>query len=436
MNSLIISLLAVGVSFLLGMGVGYDARPEIDKVLTLKNTAPVVTAQTDFAPFWTTWNLINEKYVNGGKEIPGSPLTATSSLVKTMPSDEDKVWGAISGLVSSLGDPYSVFMPPKQAKIFQTEISGTFEGVGMELGIKENVITVVAPLEGTPAKKAGIQSGDKIVSINDKTSYGMSVEDAVSIIRGEKGTKVKISVVRDGEENPLEFNITRAVIDIPTIQLGNGKTKDGKIVMGNNSGNGLRDDGVFVIRLFNFSSPSADLFREALRKFVESNSNKLLLDLRGNPGGYLDAAVDMASWFLPSGKVIVSEVFGKNSNMEDRIHRSKGYDIFNDNLKMAILVDKGSASASEILAGALREQGVAKLIGEKTFGKGSVQELVPVTDDTFLKITIAKWITPDGHSISDSGLVPDILASITKEDLNAGKDPQLDRAVEYLLKGK
>jgi len=439
LSSYFVSFIVIGASFLLGMGVGYDSRPEIEKATSLKNKEPIASTQTDFAPFWTAWNLINQKYVNGLDESTNSTNKATTSedkKEKKMPSDQDKVWGAISGLVASLGDPYSIFMPPEQAKTFQEEINGTFEGVGMELGIKENVITVVAPLEGTPAKKAGIQPGDRIVGIEDKSTFSMSVEDAVSLIRGKKGTQVKLTVAREGEDETLEFKLTRDVIDIPTIQLGTGKTKDGKVLRGNNAGDGLRDDGVFVIRLFNFSAHSSDLFRDALRKFVISGSDKLIVDLRGNPGGYLEAAVDMASWFLPSGKVVVTEAFGKNSNMENRIHRSKGYDVFNEKLKMVILVDKGSASASEILAGALKEHGIAKLIGEKTFGKGSVQELVPVTDETFLKITIAKWLTPEGHSISDNGLEPDVNVKITKEDLNAGRDPQLDRAVKYLLEKK
>lgn len=432
-SSIITYLLTIGVSFLLGMGVGYDNRPEIEKVTELKNKEPFAATQVDFAPFWTTWNLINEKYVDG--KIAENGTTGTTT--KKVPTDDEKVWGAISGLVGSLGDPYSVFMPPEQASNFQNEINGTFEGVGMELGIKDGVITVVAPLEGTPAKRAGVQAGDKVVSIEDKSTFGMSTEEAVHLIRGKKGTQVKLTFVREGEPEPIEIKITRDTIDMPTIQLGSGKTKDGKIIRGNNAGDGLRDDGVFVIRLFNFSASSADLFREALRKFILSGSDKLLLDLRGNPGGYLEAAVDMASWFLPPDKVVVSEEFGKNSTMENRVHKSRGYNIFRpEALKMSILVDRGSASASEILAGALREHGIAKLVGEKTFGKGSVQELVPVTGETFLKITVAKWMTPQGHSISDNGLTPDIVIPITKEDVLAGKDPQMDRAVEYLIKGK
>ncbi|MEI6296088.1 MAG: S41 family peptidase [bacterium] len=434
-SSILVSLVIIGAAFGVGVGVGVNSRPEIEKVVEIKNKETLATTQTDFAPFWTTWNLINQKYVNSGMGT-ATQASATSSLVKKMPTDQDKVWGAISGLVGSLNDPYSVFMPPEQAKSFSSQISGTFEGVGMELGIKDGVITVIAPLEGTPAKRAGIKAGDKVVSINGKTSMGMGVEDAILLIRGKKGTEVALSIAREGEEAPLEIKIIRDVIDMPTIQLGNGKTKDGKVVLGNNTGDGLRDDGTFVIRLFNFSANSAELFREALKKFISSGSNKLILDLRGNPGGYLEAAVDMASWFLPADKLIVKESFGKNSNIGDKIHMSKGYNVFNDKLKMVILIDRGSASASEILAGALNEHKVATLIGEKSFGKGSVQELVPITEDTFLKITVAKWLTPGGHSISDFGLTPSITVAVTKEDVKAGKDAQLERAAEFLVKGK
>jgi carboxyl-terminal processing protease len=194
----------------------------------------------------------------------------------------------------------------------------------------------------------------------------------------------------------------------------------------------LRSDGVFVISLYSFSANSTKLFRNALEEFANSGSSRLVLDLRGNPGGYLEAAIDMASWFLPSGDVVVSEDFGKNG--EPLIHRSRGYDVFTDKLKMVVLVDGGSASASEILAGALRDNGKATLVGETTYGKGSVQEVVNLTNDTALKITIAKWFTPKGISISEEGITPDIQVPFTEEDAKAKRDPQLDRAVEFLKK--
>ena len=294
----------------------------------------------------------------------------------------------------------------------------------MEIGIKDGVVTVVAPLKGNPAQRAGILAGDKILTIDGQSTVNMSVDKAVKLIRGKVGTKVKLTIVREGKKEPIEFAITREVINIPTVdtEIKGGRMaegKDGKII-----------DGIFIIKLYNFYSTSPNLFREALREFIESDSNKLILDLRGNPGGYLEAAVDMASWFLPLGKVIVREDFGKNA--PPQTYRSKGYDIFNDNLKMAVLVDGGSASASEILAGALKEHGIAKLVGTKTFGKGSVQEVVKITPDTSLKITIARWLTPLGNSISENGLTPDFEVKLTQEEFLKGQDLQTEKAIEVL----
>ena len=417
-------------AFLVGMGVGYDNLSAEKKVVELENKEKPLNVKADFSPFWEVWNLVNDKYVDGNIAVENS----TTSIPKKPLTDQEKVWGAIGGLVKSLNDPYTVFLPPKESGFFQDDMNGSFEGVGMEVGLKNDIITVVAPLEGSPAKRAGIKAGDKVFAIDSAPTVGLSVEEAVLKIRGKRGTQVALTILRENVSEPIEIKITRATIEIPTIQLGDTKSGNGKTVAGNNSGNGLRDDGIFVIRLFNFSAKSSSLFRDALRKFVESNSDMLLLDLRGNPGGYLEAAVDMASWFLPQGKVIVTEAYGKNG--PDKVHRSKGYDIFNKNLKFVILVDGGSASASEILAGALMEHGVAKLVGEKTFGKGSVQELVQMGDGASLKITVAKWLTPNGHSISDNGLVPNIVVPFTPKDIEAKKDPQMDRAVKLLLDWK
>ncbi len=219
--------------------------------------------------------------------------------------------------------------------------------------------------------------------------------------------------MREGESEPKEITVVRDVIEIPTLDTEN------------------RTDGIFVIKLYNFYEKSPLFFQKALTEFANSGKSKLILDLRGNPGGYLDAAVDMASWFLPTGKTIVSEDFG--TTVSGRIHRSKGYDIFSDELQMVVLVDGGSASASEILAGALSEHGVAKLVGTQTYGKGSVQEVVKVTKDTSLKITVAKWLTPKGVSISEKGLTPDYVIPVTKADITKKIDPQLAKAVQILL---
>ncbi len=409
---------------------------EIDKVTYISNKQPTIPVTADFSEFWKVWNIINDKFVD---THPTSTNATSSPKIVT---DEQKIQGAIAGLVKSLGDPYTIYMPPEEAAMFQNDIDGSFQGVGMEVGIKNNILTVIAPLEGTPAKAAGVRAGDRIVKINGGSTADMSVEEAVKKIRGPKGTYVTLSLIRDGEKNALDIKVVRAVITIPVMDIGDLKSvnKEGNLTNGkggtvtDSSNTGLRSDGVFVMRLYNFSAPSPDFFREALKKFEASKSDKLLLDLRGNPGGFLDAAVEMASWFLPSDKVVVREIVSKDG--QEMTHYSKGYNIFNSNLKMVILIDKGSASASEILAGALHENGVAKLIGEQSFGKGSVQELVNVTPDSFIKVTIAKWLTPNRNWISFKGLTPDIVVPITDGDLKAGKDPQFDRAIQYLLTGK
>jgi carboxyl-terminal processing protease len=283
----------------------------------------------------------------------------------------------------------------------------------MEVGMKDKILTVIAPLKDTPAYKAGIKSGDKILKIDKTTTTNLSIDAAIKLIRGPKGTTVTLTILRDGMNQPQEIKIVRDTINIPTLDTE------------------MRKDGIFVIKLYSFDANSANLFRDAMKKFVDSGTDKLLLDLRGNPGGYLDAAVDMASWFLPGNKVVVTEDYGGNKSPD--VYRSKGYDIFTNKLKFVILMDGGSASASEILAGAMQDNGRAKLVGTQSFGKGSVQEVVNITKDTILKITVAKWLTPNGTSISEKGLTPDYPVEITQKDFDAKKDPQMDKAVQLLL---
>ncbi len=361
----------------------------------------------DFSPVWKAWAIIDEKFV----PVPvasSTPVTATSSAK----GSQERVWGMISGLAASLGDPYTFFLPPVENEQFNSDMSGSFEGVGMEIAVKNKVLTVVSPLKGTPAERAGIKSGDLILKIDGTSTDGMDVGAAVRKIRGPKGTTVTFTMLREGWNGSKEIKVVRDVINVPVVTTT------------------ARPDGVYVIALATFTSNSPDLFRGALRQFVESGDTKLVLDLRGNPGGYLGAAVDMGSWFLPLGKIIVTEDYAGHA--PNIIHRSLGYNIFNNNLKMVILVDHGSASAAEILAGALHDQGVAKLVGTNTFGKGSVQELVEITPDTALKITVARWLGPTGIHIPQEGIAPDVEVKVTDEDVKAGKDPQMEKAVEML----
>lgn len=348
-----------------------------------------------FEPYWKAWKILDEKFV-----------TAASSTV------EDKIYGSIQGLASSFKDPYTVFFPPVEAKMFQDDISGNFEGVGMEIAIKNSQLQVVTPLKDSPAYNAGVRAGDLILKIDNTMTNDMTVDKAVKLIRGKKGTPIKITFMPLGASKTIERTIIRDIIKIPTIETSE------------------RGD-VFIIKLYTFTAQSQELFRQSLRQFILSGKHKLIFDLRGNPGGFLDSAWDISSWFLPVGDIVVTEDFGRNR--APNIMRSKGYNVFGRDLKMLILVDQGSASASEIVAGALSQHGVARLVGTKTFGKGSVQELVPVTSDTSLKVTIARWLTPNGHNLSSGGLVPDIEVTVPP-DQKAGKDAILDRALQELNK--
>lgn len=400
-KNLLLIVFVIAGSFLLG----WQAHVFKTGHLTRATVTEEGLDGADLSHFWEVWQLIDEKYPFSDR-----------------PTTEEKVYGATAGLMASLRDPYSVFLPPEESKEFLEEVSGSFEGVGMEIGLRNDVLTVIAPLEGTPAKKAGILPGDKIIKIDGVATTGLTETEAVKKIRGKRGTTVALSLLRETGTNgnvqtkTVEVSIVREAIDIPTI-----KTE-------------LRPDGIFVISLYNFSAPSANLFRDALREFKSSKSDKLLIDLRGNPGGYLESAVDIASFFLPLGDTVVRESQGEGK--PEVIHRSRGYDINLGSTRVALLIDRGSASASEIVAGALSESGVATLIGEKSFGKGSVQELIPISDGTSVKITVAKWLTPKGVSISDNGLMPKIIVPYTDADRTKGIDTQLNRAIVFLKTGK
>ncbi len=362
--------------------------------ITQKSEAPA-----DFAQFWKVWNVINAKYVP----------TKHAAV-----SNQEKVWGAIAGLAGSLKDPYTYFLPPQEKILFEQEVSGAFGGVGMQIGMKDGMVTVIAPLKGSPAEKAGILKGDKIYLIDGATTTEMTLDKALYLIRGEIGKSVHLTLFREKEEKPIEVHVVREEIKVPTIDTE-------------------RREDVFIIRLYGFPATGAELFRDAIKEFVDSGADKLVLDLRGNPGGYLEVAVDMASWFLPEGKLIVRE---EEKGGGGEVYRSRGYNIFGEKFHMVILQDGGSASAAEILAGALSQQGVATLVGTKSFGKGSVQELIPITDATSLKVTVARWITPNGINLSDGGIEPDVKVEITKEQVEKGEDPQLDRAIALIRSGK
>lgn len=395
--------LVAALGFALGISVGAKEGTSVFANVPFLgdglNATPDETV--DLAAFWKVWNTLGARFV----QTHGS---------STAPLAKEKMWGAIEGLTASYGDPYTVFLPPSDAKIFQENVQGNFEGVGMEIGVRDNLLTVIAPLKGTPAEAAGLRAGDGILAIDGKSTDGMATDVAVKLIRGPRGTTVSFTILRDAKTS--EIKVTRDTIDVPTIEYSLDATS-----------------GVYTVALYSFTGTSGALFDTALNAFRASGSTKLLIDLRGDPGGYLDAAVAIASHFLPKGAVVVTEDYaGKKDNI---IHRSSGINGVPSGTKVVILIDQGSASASEILAGALQDHGIATLVGTRSFGKGSVQELVDV-DGGSLKMTVARWLTPSGRSISDGGLTADIKVERTAEEAKAGKDPQKERATRFLTTGK
>jgi carboxyl-terminal processing protease len=349
--------------------------------------------------FWRVWDLLEENYVS-----------ASSTQVISI---EDRIQGAIDGLVDVYDDPYTVYLPPVEAAQFEADVSGEFSGVGMEVGIRDGLVTIIAPLPDTPADRAGLLAGDVIVRIDDVSTEDMRIDQAVRLIRGEKGTTVELTIFRDGDSEFQTIPVVRDTIEIPTIKTS-------------------VEDDVFYIALYSFNAISEEKMQSALTEFVESGTGKLIIDVRGNPGGFLQSAVSVASYFLPAGKVVVIQESGVER--DEKLFRSRSrlqVSPFNpDNL--VILVDNGSASASEILAGALQDHGVATVIGSQTFGKGSVQELLELDDGSSLKVTVARWLTPNGTSISDGGLTPDIVITRTNQQRLEGEDPQLEAAKRYL----
>lgn len=395
---------AIAFSVGLSIGAGGSAAAIVNHIPLLGDGLDAAPNQSvDLSDFWKAWNALDANYV----------VTHASS---TLPSAKERLFGAISGLASSYGDPYTVFFPPKEAKAFSESISGSFAGVGMEIGIKDTILTVIAPLKGTPAQIAGIKTGDQIVAIDGKSTEGLSVDTAVTLIRGQAGTSVGFTIVRNGKS--LDIKVIRDTIQVP-------ETDDGLDTA----------SGVYHIALYEFTSNSANLFDQAFERFKASGSKKLVIDLRGDPGGYLDAAVDIASHFISKGATVVTEDFGgKESN---NVHTSLGYNDVPTGTKIVVLIDAGSASASEILAGALQDSHVATLIGTKSFGKGSVQMLMDL-DGGSLKVTVARWITPAGHWIMGNGVTPDITVSYNSPGATTTPkiDPQMARAVDFLTNGK
>lgn len=336
----------------------------------------------------------------------------------TLPTEKDLAYGMIKGYVNTYGDPYTQFFDPAESKQFEEDVKGSFGGIGAMIGYKDGNPVIMSVLKDTPAERSGLQAGDILVSVDGEFMQGKSVDEVVRVVRGEIGTEVKLSVIHKEETKITDISIIRAEIKAPI--LDTEKIND-----------------VFIIHLYSFTENSAIKFEEALQEFARSGTNKLIIDLRGNGGGYLESAVNISSFFLSKDKLVVIEKGGKS--VQDKNTYSKGFDYFrNSNIKVVVLIDGGSASAAEIVAGALKDNEVATIVGEKSFGKGSVQQLIKLSDGSDIKVTVAKWYTPKGVNISESGISPDIVASSSvKIELDKAGEPidtQLNKAIEIIRK--
>ncbi len=380
-------------AYLFGYMVGrQDLEFKKGYIPTVNNLEFGKPKDIDFALFWDVWNKIISDY--GG----------------TQKVDQYKMfYGALSGMVQGLGDPYTVFLNPEDSKTFNEEVKGQFNGVGMELGVRNNVLTVISPLDESPAQKAGIKAGDVIDKIDGKSASSITLDAAVNAIRGDKGTEVNLTIIRNGK--PQDFKLKRAVIKIKSVKYD------------------MKENNIAYLKVSQFIDETDQSAQKAASEILAKKPKGIILDLRNNPGGYLDSAISVASLFLKDGVVAFEEEKdGKKQELKATGNAKLG------DIPLIVLVNEGSASGSEIVAGAMKDRKRGILIGEKTFGKGTVQTLETFSDHSTLRLTVAKWLTPNGTSIHEQGIAPDIEIKMTDDDINAGKDPQLERAMAELSK--
>jgi len=357
----------------------------------------------DFSLFWDAYGKLQENFID--------PLKI---------DDQKVTYGAIDGMTKALGDPYTDFFDPGQAQRFQQDLSGSFEGIGVEIGVKKDLLTIIAPLKGTPGQNAGLKSGDIVVKINNTDSTSMTADEAVNLIRGPKGTQVILTIFREGWSDTKDIKIIRDTINVPSMEWS---------LLASPGEAGGKNEDVAYIQIYQFGDTLSSDFRTTALEILRSPAKKIILDLRDNPGGYLATAQDIAGWFLQKGQTVTIEDFGKGKPQQT--YKANGNSSLSD-YPIVVLINQGSASASEILAGALRDNRKVELIGNKSFGKGSVQQVIDLRGGSFLKITVAHWLTPKGSSISEVGLAPDVKIDITDSDIQQEKDPQLDKALEII----
>ncbi|PIY66073.1 peptidase S41 [Candidatus Shapirobacteria bacterium CG_4_10_14_0_8_um_filter_39_15] len=397
---LAVVVLAIGFGYRLGQSKVTVSLNSGKSLIKIDSNLPADKSNIDFSLFWQVWDRLEANY-----------------LRKEGLDPQKMIYGAISGMASALGDPYTVFLPPTEQNLSKADLAGTFDGVGIELGYKESKLAVVSPLKDSPAEKAGVKSGDFIAWIKDsqkkidKTTQGMTLPEAVEIIRGVSGSEVILTLVRDQVEKPLEVTLKRAPIVVKSIELSFDDDKQ-----------------IAKIKLMRFGEQTNRGWDSEVTAILGHSPQVkgIVLDLRNNPGGFLQGAIYIASEFIADGPVVKQENAG-----------NRGTDVYNVDRKglltkipLVVLINEGSASASEILSGALRERVKAKLVGQKSFGKGTVQEAEEFPGGSGLHITIARWLLPSGKSIDKEGITPDYLVAM--DDKDSTKDPQMDKAIELL----
>ncbi len=395
----ILTLVFVIVSYAGGYQMGHKGYVFVPKDFKVVNQDKLPQT-VDYGLLTDAINVLNNKYID-------------------KPVDQQKVlYGAISGAVSSLGDPYTDFFTPKNLNNFQTNLKGSFSGIGASVGKQNDNVVIIAPLAESPAEKAGLKAKDIIAAVNASSTVGWSVDQAVEQIRGPKGTTVTLTIVR-GQEKAFDVKIVRDEIKVKSVQWKyEDHTVDGKT------------KHLAIITVSQFGDDTTPLFNQAVNDILKKSVDGIILDLRNNPGGYLQSAVDLASNWVSLDTTVVTEAHSDGSN---QAYKAQGNNRLTP-IKTVILINGGTASAAEILSGALHDYKIAKLIGEKSFGKGSVQELVNLKDGSAIKVTVAKWITPGGVNLNHNGLDPDTAVKLTEEDVNAGKDPQMEKAIEEITK--
>lgn len=393
-----IALFFSAIFFIFGFNIG---KSQVEKDVSF-DLAVVDNKENeenvDFGLFWDVWDLVKEKYVDH------DDLKA-----------QDMIHGAINGMLAATGDPYTVFLDPEQFAQLNEELSGSFEGIGAEVGIKDGIVTIVAPLEDSPAEQAGLRAGDKVVEVEGESTADMTIDDAVKRMRGEKGTELHLKIFRivDDTTDTQDITVVRDVIRLDSVRTE------------------FLENDIAHVKLMQFGENTIREFNQAIADIRKNKSKGVIIDVRNNPGGLLNTAVVLSSKFLPNNAIVVIEEDAKKAQKN---HYTTGAHPFLDT-PVVILINEGSASASEILAGALRDnRDDITIVGEKSFGKGSVQELIPTSSATAAKITVAKWLTPNGEQINDHGIDPDEKVEYTDEDYKNDSDPQLERAVEIMMK--